>query len=67
MQDACMSGTVTHRIFLGSSAEYVVEVPGVGDIMVATDGQLPAHSAVVEPGDKVDLHIDPAVPRVFAD
>jgi spermidine/putrescine transport system ATP-binding protein len=66
-KDASLSGTVTHRIFLGSSAEYVVDVPGVGDIMIATDGQLPAHSAVIEPGDRVDLHIGPAVPRVFAD
>ena len=34
---ASFKGTVTHRIFLGSSAEYAVTVPGLGDFLVTAD------------------------------
>jgi spermidine/putrescine transport system ATP-binding protein len=65
--DAILSGTITHRIFLGASAEYVVDVQGVGDIMVATDGRTGTNTAVFETGDRVDIQVAPSVPRVFAD
>jgi spermidine/putrescine transport system ATP-binding protein len=63
---ANLSGTITHRIFLGASAEYVVDVPGLGGIMVATDGRLNSGAPVLDPGDKVDLHVAPNTPHVFA-
>ena len=65
--DAILPGTITHRIFLGASAEYVVDVQGVGDIMVATDGRTGTNTAVFETGDRVDIQVAPSVPRVFAD
>ncbi len=67
MPDKVLSGTITHRIFLGASAEYVVETPGIGDIMVVTDGHSGAGAAVFEMGDRVDLRIAPSAPHIFAD
>ncbi len=61
-----LSGPITHRIFLGSSAEYMVAVPGVGDIMVATEGQVRGQDGVFEPGDMVELEIAPSAAQVFS-
>ncbi len=58
-------GAVTHRIFLGSSAEYVVDVPGLGDILVSTGGD--TGEAHFDIGGEVSMSIDPAAPHVFAE
>jgi spermidine/putrescine transport system ATP-binding protein len=60
-----LTGTVTHRIFLGSAAEYVVAVPGVGDVMVVTDSRSSGLASFFETGDTVDLIVEPASPQVF--
>jgi spermidine/putrescine transport system ATP-binding protein len=63
-QDAALSGLVTHRIFLGSSAEYVVDVPGLGDLLVSTAGE--AGGKHFDIGGEVAITIDPAAPHVFS-
>jgi spermidine/putrescine transport system ATP-binding protein len=60
-----LAGRITHRIFLGSSAEYVVDVPGLGDILVSTGGD--AGEAHFDIGGEVSMSIDPAAPHVFAE
>jgi spermidine/putrescine transport system ATP-binding protein len=60
-----LAGRITHRIFLGSSAEYVVDVPGLGDILVSTGGD--AAEAHFDIGGEVFMSIDPAAPHVFAE
>ncbi|MFK0335096.1 ABC transporter ATP-binding protein [Rhizobium sp. NPDC090275] len=61
---ASFKGTVTHRIFLGSSAEYAVAVPGLGDFLVTADRR-DSQSDLVEPGETVFLGFDPAGAHVF--
>jgi spermidine/putrescine transport system ATP-binding protein len=58
-------GTVTNRIFLGSTAEYAVRVPGVGDILVAADHQSAGQSDLIEPGERVALQFQPGAALVF--
>ncbi|MDM9624228.1 ABC transporter ATP-binding protein [Rhizobium sp. S96] len=58
-------GTVTHRIFLGSSAEYAVTVPGLGDFLVTADRRGVSESDLVEPGEAVFLAFDPLAAHVF--
>lgn len=60
-----LSGTVTHRIFLGSSVEYSVEVEGLGDFLVTADRRTLGDSELVEPGEKVGLAFDPNALHVF--
>ncbi|OCP38897.1 ABC transporter ATP-binding protein [Ensifer sp. LC163] len=62
---AALSGTVTHRIFLGSSVEYSVDVDGLGDFLVTADRRALGDSDLVEPGDKVGLAFDPNALHVF--
>ncbi|MBX4859959.1 ABC transporter ATP-binding protein [Rhizobium sophorae] len=59
------AGTVTHRIFLGSSAEYAVTVPGLGDFLVTADRRSMKESDLVEPGEAVFLGFDPGMAHVF--
>jgi spermidine/putrescine transport system ATP-binding protein len=59
-------GVVTHRIFLGSSAEYAVAVPGLGDFLVTADRRGISESDLVEPGETVFLGFDPAGAHVFS-
>jgi len=58
-------GTVTHRIFLGSSAEYAVTVADLGDFLVTADRRNLTESELVEPGEAVFLGFDPAAAHVF--
>jgi spermidine/putrescine transport system ATP-binding protein len=58
-------GTVTHRIFLGSSAEYAVNVPGLGDFLITADRRSMSESDLVEPGEAVFLCFDPSAIHVF--
>jgi len=60
-----LGGIVTHRIFLGSTAEYSVEVAGLGDLLVTADRKSMTESDLIEPGEKVALVFDPAAAHVF--
>ncbi|AHG49685.1 spermidine/putrescine ABC transporter ATP-binding protein (plasmid) [Rhizobium leguminosarum bv. trifolii CB782] len=62
---ASFAGTVTHRIFLGSSAEYAVTVPGLGDFLVTADRRGMNESDLVEPGEAIFLGFDPDMAHVF--
>ena len=59
-------GTVTHRVFLGSSAEYAVTVAGLGDFLVTADRRMVNESDLIEPGEQVFLGFDPAKAHVFS-
>ncbi|MDB5552396.1 MAG: spermidine/putrescine transporter ATP-binding protein [Rhizobium sp.] len=59
-------GTVTHRIFLGASAEYSIEVSGIGSILVFSGRSAGGPAELFEPGAEVDLSIAPNAAHVFA-
>ena len=59
------SGTVTHRIFLGSSAEYSIAVEGLGDFLVTADRSDLADGELVEPDERVVLNFDPSAAHIF--
>jgi spermidine/putrescine transport system ATP-binding protein len=54
-----LSGIVTHRIFLGSSAEYSVAVDGLGDFLVTADRHDLSDGDLVEPNERVVLNFAP--------
>ncbi|EPE96751.1 ABC transporter ATP-binding protein [Rhizobium grahamii] len=58
-------GMVTHRIFLGSSVEYAVSVPGLGDFLITADRRSMNESDLVKPGEEVFLSFDPTAVHVF--
>lgn len=60
-----LQGTVTHRIFLGSSAEYAVAVPGVGEFLVTADRHDASANDLVTPGEHVFLGFHPEAAHVF--
>ncbi len=60
-----LQGRVTHRIFLGSAADYAVSVEGVGDVLVTTGHKAGRDSDLFEPGDRVVLDHDPGSALVF--
>jgi spermidine/putrescine transport system ATP-binding protein len=60
-----LRGTATHRIFLGSFAEYAVEVPGLGPFLVTADRRGLDATELVEPGEAVVLDFDPSSLRIF--
>jgi spermidine/putrescine transport system ATP-binding protein len=61
-----LSGTVTHRIFLGSGVEYAVAVEGLGDFLITSErGGFAADESLATPGDRVRLGFDPAGVHVF--
>jgi spermidine/putrescine transport system ATP-binding protein len=64
-EGASFNGTVTHRIFLGSSAEYAVTVPGLGDFLVTADRRNLDESDLAAPGEAVVLSFDPKAAHVF--
>jgi iron(III) transport system ATP-binding protein len=49
--DGGVHGTVTRAMFLGSHAEYMVDVDGAGPLQV--DASNPAHGGMYAPGDRV--------------
>ena len=62
-----VSGTVTHRIFLGSGVEYAVDIDGLGDFLITADrGGHAAEESLSAPGDRVRLAFDPAAVHVFS-
>lgn len=60
-----LKGRVTNRIFLGSSVEYCVAVPGIGDVLVTTERQ-PAETGLHDPGTEVALGFDPQTVHIFS-
>jgi len=62
---AGLEGQVTHRIFLGSSVEYSIAVPGLGDVLVFADRTAGGPARLFEPGAVVALRIAPHAPHVF--
>jgi spermidine/putrescine transport system ATP-binding protein len=62
---ASFRGTVTHRIFLGSTAEYSVAVPSLGDFLVTADRSKLGEGKLAEPGETVFLGFDPAAAHLF--
>ncbi|AYD00622.1 ABC transporter ATP-binding protein [Neorhizobium sp. NCHU2750] len=63
---ASFKGLVTHRIFLGSSAEYAVTVAGLGDFFITADRHGLNDHDLVAPGEEVFLGFDPATLHVFS-
>ncbi|MCB1445468.1 MAG: ABC transporter ATP-binding protein [Rhizobiaceae bacterium] len=61
-----LRGTVTHRIFLGASAEYSIAVPGIGNILVLSGRDAGGPAELHEPGTEVELDIAPEAPRIFS-
>ena len=61
-----LRGKITHRIFLGASAEYSIEVPGIGSILVLSGRDAGGPADLHEPGTEVDLEIAPDAPRIFS-
>jgi spermidine/putrescine transport system ATP-binding protein len=62
---AGLKGQVTHRIFLGSSVEYSISVPGLGGILVFADRSAGGPAELFEPGANVELSIEADAPHVF--
>lgn len=60
-----ITGVITHRVFLGSTAEYSVAAPGIGDVLVTADHKTMTESDLIEPGATVTLAFDPAAAHVF--
>jgi spermidine/putrescine transport system ATP-binding protein len=61
-----LRGQVTHRIFLGSSVEYSISVPGLaGGILVYADRSAGGPAELFEPGADVELSIAADAPHVF--
>ena len=58
-------GTVTHRIFLGSAAEYSIAVAGLGDLMVTAERQGQSENDLVAPGERVAITFDPGSAHIF--
>ena len=62
---ATLQGTVTHRIFLGSAAEYSVAVEGLGDLLVTAERHNQTETDLVAPGERVAISFDPGTAHIF--
>ena len=60
-----LEGTVTHRIFLGSAAEYSVTVDGLGDLLVTAERHSQSQNDLVAPGERVAISFDPGQTHIF--
>lgn len=60
-----LEGTVTHRIFLGSAAEYSVAVDGLGDLLVTAERHSQSQNDLVAPGERVAISFDPGQTHIF--
>ena len=58
-----LEGTVTHRIFLGSAAEYSIAIDGLGDMLVTAERQ--TQNDLVAPGERVAISFDPGTAHIF--
>ena len=61
-----LRGEITHRIFLGASAEYSIAVPGLGSILVLSGRDAGGSAELFEPGTEVELAIAPEAVRIFS-
>jgi spermidine/putrescine transport system ATP-binding protein len=64
IEGAALRGTVRNRIFLGSTAEYAVEVPGLGTLHATTE-HLAQTSHLMKPGEPVALDFVAGAPVAF--
>jgi spermidine/putrescine transport system ATP-binding protein len=64
IEGAALRGTVRNRIFLGSTAEYAIEVPGLGTLH-ATSEHLAQTSHLMKPGEPVALDFVAGAPMAF--
>lgn len=62
---ATLEGAITHRLFLGSAAEYSVAVDGLGDILVTAERHSQAHNDLVAPDQQVATSFDPGQTHIF--
>ncbi len=60
-----LAGLVTHRIFLGASVEYALDVTGIGPMLASADQR--RHDAVLmDPGMRITIEIQPGAAIAFA-
>ncbi|MDQ0345648.1 ABC transporter ATP-binding protein [Ancylobacter vacuolatus] len=59
-----LSGIIRNRIFLGSTAEYAIEVPLLGTLLATADHSA-AQSDLLRPGDPVAISFNPGAPLAF--
>ncbi|PLP60543.1 spermidine/putrescine ABC transporter ATP-binding protein [Mesorhizobium loti] len=62
--DGALKGIVRNRIFLGSTAEYAIEVPALGTLM-ATSSHQAALGGLFEPGEPVAIGFADGAPLAF--
>jgi spermidine/putrescine transport system ATP-binding protein len=62
--EAGLSGIIRNRIFLGSTAEYAIEVPLLGTLLATADHSA-AQSDLLRPGDPVAISFNPGAPLAF--
>ena len=58
-------GIVRNRIFLGSTAEYAIEVPALGTLLATADHQL-SQGNLFKPGEPVAIGFAPGAPLAFS-
>jgi len=51
---ALLTGTIRNRIFLGSTAEYAIEVPGIGMLLASADHNS-TETGLMKPGEPVAI------------
>jgi spermidine/putrescine transport system ATP-binding protein len=59
-----LRGTVSNRIFLGSTIEYALEVPGVGTLLASVNQS--GGDALFAPGEAAAIHFGPRAALAFA-
>ncbi|MPT21728.1 MAG: ABC transporter ATP-binding protein, partial [Starkeya sp.] len=59
-----LGGIIRNRIFLGSTAEYAIEVPHLGTLLATADHDA-ARSDLLKPGDSVAISFNPGAPLAF--
>lgn len=62
-QDGGLQGTVSNRIFLGSTIEYAVEVPGVGTLLASANHS--GNDSLFAPGEPATIGFAPGAPLAF--
>ena len=62
---SALQGIVRNRIFLGSTAEYAIEVPGIGTLLATADHQKSQRN-LFKPGEPVAIGFTPGTPLAFA-
>ena len=64
--DGPLAGQVTHRIFLGSLAEYSVAVPGVGEFLISAERHGLDANDLIEPGETVSIDYNREAIRLYS-